>query len=265
MGCRPLGSEYAGVWEYMKIEILGCSGSVMKGFNTTSILVNGDVLIDAGSAASALEIEELAHIRYILLTHSHIDHIKELPFILDTVFSSQRQDGITVYGSADTIEVLKKHIFNGLIWPDMEELKVDETLLRFEFVPQGWFMLGDIRVRALEVDHIPGSLGYVLGLDGRYVIFSGDTGYSQGLFDYAASLGKDLEALFIETSFPERMARIARLSQHLTPGMLRRGVDGIDPQARVISYHIKPQYGPEVIAELPGRVEYIQGGEVFEL
>ncbi|HPS93991.1 MAG TPA: MBL fold metallo-hydrolase, partial [Deltaproteobacteria bacterium] len=71
----------------MRIEILGCSGSVMPGFNTTSILINGKILIDVGSAASVLPESSLAQIRNILITHSHIDHIKELPFLIDALCS----------------------------------------------------------------------------------------------------------------------------------------------------------------------------------
>lgn len=249
----------------MKIEILGCSGSVAIGFNTTSILINGDTLIDAGSAASILSDAGIRSIRNILLTHSHIDHIKELPFILDVLYS-HNVEGVTIWGSKPTMDVLKAHVFNGMIWPEMEELKVDESVFKFACVPDGWFEIGQLKVHAVEVDHIPGSVAYVLSEGDRFVIFSGDTGYTQTLFDLAASYGDTLKAFFIEASFPNRMQSIASLTHHLTPSKIGTGIEGFTRNTpRVIAYHIKPKYLQEVIAELPERVSVIKGGEVFIL
>lgn len=249
----------------MKIEVLGCSGSVARGFNTTSILIDNDTLIDAGSAASVMSEEAISRIRHILLTHSHIDHIKELPFILDVLYG-HKIGGVTIWGSKPTMDVLKAHVFNGLIWPEMEELQVDESVFRFATVPQGWFAVGDLKVRAVDVDHIPGSVAYSVAEGDRHVIFSGDTGYTQALFDLAASYGEDLRAFFIEASFPDRMQEIARLSHHLTPAMVGAGIDGLTKGSpRVIAYHVKPKYLEEVISELPQGVECIKGGEVLHL
>jgi ribonuclease BN (tRNA processing enzyme) len=249
----------------MKIEILGCSGSVWKGFNTTSILINGDTLIDAGSAASVLGDEALLKIKHILLTHSHIDHIKELPFILDVLYCNNAR-GVNIWGSKPTMDVLKAHLFNGLIWPEIEELKMDAAIFRFESVPLGWFGLGKAKIMAIEVEHITGSVAYLVSEAGRHVLFSGDTGYTQDLFDLAASLGDSLKAFFIEASFPNRMHEVAEVSLHMTPNLIEKGTNGlVSGSPRVIAYHIKPRYLDEVIAELPEGVEYIRGGEVFTL
>jgi len=248
----------------MKIEILGCSGSVAIGFNTTSILINGDILIDAGSAASVLSEAALRGIRHVLLTHSHIDHIKELPFILDVMYSNQVR-GVTFWGSKQTMDVLKAHVFNGLIWPEMEELKVDESVFRFACVPEDEFAIGRLTVKAVEVEHIPGSVAYVIREGEHCVIFSGDTGYTQSLFDLAASYGDRLKAFFIEASFPNRMQDIARITHHLTPDMIGGGIQNfLEHSPQVIAYHIKPKYLQEVLAELPTRVSAIKGGEVFD-
>lgn len=249
----------------MKIEILGCSGSVAIGFNTTSILINGDTLIDAGSAASVLSEATVRGMQHILLTHSHIDHIKELPFILDVMYSNHVQ-GVTIWGSKQTMDVLKAHVFNGLIWPEMEELKVDESVFRFACVPENEFEIGRLRVKAVEVEHIPGSVAYVVCEGDQCVIFSGDTGYVQALFDLAASYGDRLKAFFIEASFPNRMQDIARITHHLTPSMIGGGIQNfLAHSPQVIAYHIKPKYLQEVLAELPTRVSAIKGGEVFNL
>lgn len=249
----------------MKIEILGCSGSVMQGFNTTSILINTKILIDAGSVVSVLPESALMGIRHVLITHPHIDHIKELPFLVDALFTSHTH-GIKIMGSEKTIEALKAHVFNGLIWPDMAELDVDRSFLSLEHVPQGWFELEGIQVKAFAESHIEGSLGYVIGDEGKYVLFTGDTGFHQGLFDLIKTLGTDLKACFVEASFPSSMGKIASITQHLTPELIKKGLNGVlSPSTRVILYHIKPKHLDEIVAELPEKYEYIRGGEVITI
>jgi len=245
----------------MKIEILGCSGSVMRGFNTTSILINSKILIDAGSVMSVLPEEAVGGIRSVLITHPHIDHIKELPFLVDALFG-RKAKGIRVLGSRTTIEALKDHVFNGLIWPDMAELDEDRSFLSLETVPHDWFDLDGIRVKAFAENHIDGSLGYVLCEEGKYALFTGDTGVHQDLFDLIKSLGPDLKACFVEASFPSSMSELASITQHLTPELIRKGLDGVlSPSTRVILYHIKPKHMEEVVSELPHRYEHIRGGE----
>ncbi|MEA2101924.1 MAG: MBL fold metallo-hydrolase [Thermodesulfobacteriota bacterium] len=250
----------------MKIEVLGCSGSMMKGYNTTSMLVNQEVLVDAGSAASVLDPEALFGIRHILLTHAHIDHIKELPFILESVFSTDRVHGITVWASRDTIDILREHIFNNMVWPDMEGLDISRDLLHFEAFTGPEFDIGDIHVRVVPVEHSLGSVGFLLSQGPSQVLFSGDTAYSRDLFDLAHSMGSKAALFFVEASFPDAQEEIARASHHLTPSMIRKGLHGrMDGFPGVIACHIKPQYLKEVIDDLPEGVGYVTGGEVFEV
>ena len=247
----------------MKIEILGCSGSVAQGYNTTSILLNDSVLLDAGSAASVLPEERLRGIRHILLTHAHIDHVKELPFILDALYSQTDHD-VTVWGSANTIEALRDNIFNGVIWPRVAELNRAKALVSFRAVPAGGFAADGLAVETIRTEHIPGSLGYLVSDGPSKVMFSGDTGLAPALFHLVKSLEGSLKALFVEVSFPDRMEAFAKLTMHLTPSLLVTGLAGLAPTpARIFAYHIKPRYLDEVVAELPPNVAYITGGEVF--
>lgn len=237
----------------------------MRGFNTTSILINSKILIDAGSVMSVLPDNSVGEIRSVLITHPHIDHIKELPFLVDSLFSRKAR-GIRVLGSRTTIEALKDHVFNGLIWPDMAELDADRSFLSLETVSSDWFDLDGIRVKAFAENHIDGSLGYILCEDGKYALFTGDTGVHQDLFDLIKSLGPDLKACFVEASFPSSMGALASITQHLTPELIMKGLDGVlSPSTRVIIYHIKPKHMEEVVAELPKRYEYIRGGEEISI
>ena len=69
----------------MKLRILGCSGGIGGQLRTTSMLLDQDVLIDAGTGVGDLSMEELARIDHVFLTHSHLDHVTSIPFLVDTV------------------------------------------------------------------------------------------------------------------------------------------------------------------------------------
>ncbi len=249
----------------MKIEILGCSGSVMPGYGTTSILVDSKVLIDAGSVMSVLDPHSVTGIRAVLITHPHIDHIMELPFLVDALYM-KRARGIRILGSPQTIDAIRAHVFNGLIWPDLAELDTTADFVTLESISGEAVHIDGIDITAFPVEHTRGAYGYVLSSDGGHVLFSGDTGYHEGLFALIKRLSPTLRACFIEASFPDRMENLARITQHLTPGLISRGLDGIvRPQTRVFVYHIKPAHIEEVMADLPAGFECARAGEVILL
>ena len=63
-------------------------------------------------------LEELGRVRHILLTHGHLDHIAFIPFLVDSVFDALVGNPITIHLQAETLEILREHIFNWRIWPD---------------------------------------------------------------------------------------------------------------------------------------------------
>ena len=52
----------------MRVYVLGCSGAIARGCRTTSFLLDGDVLIDAGTGVGDLDLEQMACIDHVLLT-----------------------------------------------------------------------------------------------------------------------------------------------------------------------------------------------------
>ena len=63
----------------MRIRILGCSGGIGAGSRTSAMLVDDDVLIDAGTGIGDLELQEIKSIRHVFLTHAHLDHCGLIP------------------------------------------------------------------------------------------------------------------------------------------------------------------------------------------
>ena len=66
----------------MRLRVLGCSGGIGgRHLRTTSFLVDGDVLLDAGTGVGDLSLAELSLIDHIFVTHSHLDHVASIPFL----------------------------------------------------------------------------------------------------------------------------------------------------------------------------------------
>lgn len=145
----------------MEIKVLGCSGGVGGQLRTTTLLINDDVVIDAGTGLGDLSLQEMSRIRHIFLTHSHLDHITSIPFLVDTMFDTIKEP-IIIHGLAATINALKKHIFNNVIWPDFSCLPSSENpVMKYQVMQPGEMVEIDNRkFEMIEVNHIVSGVGY---------------------------------------------------------------------------------------------------------
>ena len=71
----------------MKIKVLGCHGGELPRHRTTCFLIDGKLAIDGGAITAALELEDILKIDDIFLTHSHFDHVKDIPLMADLLKS----------------------------------------------------------------------------------------------------------------------------------------------------------------------------------
>ena len=77
----------------MNIRVLGSHGSdlLVKGPTGSKIcrsvgfLVNEELMVDAGTLASSLTLDEQSRVKHILLSHLHLDHIKGIPPLVDNL------------------------------------------------------------------------------------------------------------------------------------------------------------------------------------
>jgi ribonuclease BN (tRNA processing enzyme) len=159
------------------IKILGASGSKSKNLGTTSFQISKDILIDAGNVINTLG-EQSAYINHIFLTHSHSDHITDLPFIIEGFFE-KRVEPLIIYASKETINSLKKHTFNNEIWPDFSQINLinsDKKSLVFQEIEiEEEITINNYKIKVIEAIHIKGSFGFVITKDFKesYII-SGD-------------------------------------------------------------------------------------------
>ena len=231
------------------IKILGASGSKMKNKGTTSFQISNDILVDAGNVINTLG-ENTEFINHVFLTHSHADHITDLPFIVEGFFE-KRKEPLIIYASTETIESLKKHTFNNEIWPDFSKINLlnsnKKSLIFKEIQINETITIARYKIKAINAIHIPGALGFVIikdNIDG-YLI-SGDTYLNEGLIEEINNNPK-IKLLIIECSFPNEMSQLAFDSQHLTPNLLSQNLKNLKRNdVQIFLYHIKHVYEEEM-------------------
>lgn len=204
----------------MQARVLGCSGAIAQGCRTTSFLIDGRVLIDAGTGVGDLTLDEMQVIDDVFLTHSHLDHIAALPLMLDAV-ASRRTGPMRLHALPETIDALQQHIFNGVIWPDFSRLPTPAApLLSYEPLHVGQCLqVAGTYLEVLPAHHTVPAVGYAVKGPSGWWVFSGDTGGACG--DFWDRVNKlPLAALVIETAFSDRESTLARQAQHLSPTTL---------------------------------------------
>lgn len=254
----------------MKLRVLGCSGGIGgRNQRTTSLLVDRDVLIDAGTGVADLSIAELALIDHVFLTHSHLDHIASLPLMIDTVADRRRQP-LTVYATEAVLTILKNHIFNWAIWPDFSEVPSPERpFLRYQAIELGQPVTLDGReFTALPVEHTVPAVGYRIDSGQASLVFSGDTG-SCDAFWRAVNRIPNLRHLIVECAFSNRELRLAIISKHLCPDMLAKELQKLERECEIYITHLKPgqiELTMEEIERCLGdfQPKMLQNNQVFE-
>jgi ribonuclease BN (tRNA processing enzyme) len=257
----------------MQIRVLGCSGSIAAGSRTTSFLLDGDVLIDAGTGVGDLTLDEMVRIDHILVTHSHLDHILSIGLLADSVTrrrSAAARPPILVHALAPTIAALRQHVFNGVIWPDFTCLPdATHPILQFQALEVGQvLLLGGRRIEVLPASHTVPAVGYAVhGSQGAWV-FTGDTGPNPALWERLAQLS--VATLVIETAFSDDERALARISKHLCPAELQAELANLRAPTDVYITHIKPGEVGAVISAIaanasPHRVRALASGDVMEL
>ncbi len=237
----------------MSIHVLGCSGAIAAGCRTTAFLLDEAVLIDAGTGVGDLSLRQLARIDHICISHSHLDHIVSIALLADAVMNARGAAGrgpITVHALQRTIDALRAHVFNGIIWPDFTRLpSVAQPCLRFAA-----FEIGDVlelhgrSIEVLPAAHTVPAVGFaVRGTEGHWV-FTGDTGPNPALWKRLGEI--PVKYLVIETAFGNEDLELAKASGHLCPAQLQSELASLAADVAVYVTHIKPGESATVLAEL---------------
>lgn len=234
----------------MRVKVLGCSGGIGGTLRTTSFLVDEDILVDAGTGVGDLSIEQLVAIDHVFITHSHLDHIACLPFLLDTVMG-MRPHPVTVYAIADTLKILREHVFNWKVWPDFNVIPdAAHPFLQYQEIKLGGTVaLNGRQITALPANHVVPAVGYRLDSGNASLVFSGDTTRCDAFWQQVNNID-NLRYLIIETAFSDAEMELARISKHLCPAMLKEELDKLSRPAEVYITHLKPGEGEAIMQEI---------------
>lgn len=229
--------------------MLGCYGGQLLGFHLTSFLVNDSVLLDAGSPTEALSLEEQHGIRHICLSHTHLDHIKDIAFLADNrsikrLGGTEENRSITIHSLQENLDTLKQHFLNNSIWPDFTAIpSKEDPILKLEPIePEVSFEVDGVTVTPIVVNHPVPCTGFLLDQDGMQFLYSADTGSTDRLWEIA-NAQPNLKGIIMDCSFPNDFQHLADISGHLTPNGMMAELNKFAGTGNVpvYLYHMKPE------------------------
>ena len=218
---------------------------------TSSAIVNDTIALDAGCVGFHLSAQAQARIKHILVSHTHIDHVASLPIFVENAYEG-KTDCVTVHGSASVLDSCQRDLFNDRLWPDFIALSKDndKPFMKLALFEAGQTIeLEGLRITAVAIDHVVPTVGFVLEDAHSAVAFISDTGPTEEIWRVADAT-PNLKAVFLETTFPNELDWLAKVSKHLTPAMVTAELKKLSRQVRVIIVHIKARFQSQVIAQL---------------
>ncbi len=253
----------------MNLRILGCSGGIGDGAHTTAMLLDEDVLIDAGTGVGKLTLDELLKIDHVFVTHSHLDHIAFIPFLIDTT-GYRRNRPLVVHALPPTLESLQKHIFNWHVWPDFSCIPdTIQPYMRYEPLAIGEaVVLGGRKITPLPTRHVVPAVGFQLDSGQASLVYTGDTTAHDGLWE-AINRIPNLRYLIIESAFSDARKDVAIRSGHFYPAMLADELNKLQHDAEIYITHLRQDEAEVTMREITTRVtrfspRRLMSNQIFE-
>lgn len=223
----------------MKLRILGCSGGIGSGSLTTAMLLDNDILIDAGTGVGDLSLDELVAIDHIFVTHAHLDHVATIPFLVDTV-GCMRDKPIIVHALQPTIDILRQHLFNWSIWPDFSKIPTScSPYMKFGALSVGEVVeINGRKITPLPANHTVPATGFQLDSGQASLVFTGDTTTNDALWATVNKI-QNLRYLIVESAFSNQKKDTAINSKHLCPSLLAEELEKLTQDVEIYVTHLK--------------------------
>jgi ribonuclease BN (tRNA processing enzyme) len=254
----------------MRIEVLGCYGNVIGEYRATGFLINDDILLDAGTVTEVLDDQRLKKIKHILISHTHIDHVKGLfPLIDELVMLGDYS--FELISTADIIKNITDNLFNDVIWPDFTAIPSErKAIMRPREIESDIpSYIGNLSVQPVPVSHTVACVGYIIKENVTGFLYTADTGLTESFWE----LAKDetgIEFIIADVSFPNRLEKLAIKSGHMTLSMLVHCLERFGLRTmKVFITHMKPIFLKEILSDLAQlgspRIKALQQGNILNL
>ena len=236
----------------MKVKVLGCSGSEAIGHNPPGFLVNDTVMLDAGTITAALTLKAQTRLTDVFISHPHLDHVKSLLFLADNIIGRIKKP-VNVRALPKVIDAIKKHLMNNMIWPDFTKIPdSNNPVLTYKPFKAGeTISISGLRIKPIPMNHPVPAVGFLVSDAKSSILYTADTGPNEGIWNEAVR-AKNLRAIIVDTSFPDKYEFLADVSGHFTPIQLPRDLlkANMDIDVPIYVYHVKPAYEARVLKDL---------------
>ena len=231
-------------------------------------VVDDLIAFDAGSLAMATTAEQKKHIRDVVLSHAHLDHVAGLPLYVDDLFATIKRP-IQIHATPEVIEILERDIFNWSIYPRFSELENEHGVV-LEYRPfeiEKEFTVKHLTVKAVGVNHKVPSVGFLVS-DGRSrFALTSDTAAVNRFWEVVNET-EELSAVMVECAFPDELGELACNSHHLTPRVLKKELGKLKQNCPVYVVNIKPMYVEQVSRQLRAleieNLQILEVGKIYE-
>ncbi|WP_022847179.1 MULTISPECIES: MBL fold metallo-hydrolase [unclassified Desulfurobacterium] len=255
----------------MIINVAGCYGSKSKLMNLVTFIISNKVAVDCGNLfAKEVNREEIEH---ILVTHSHMDHLQDLPFFIDEIpFNKNRKSPLTVYGNDEVIQTLKNHIFNGTVWPELKNFKManGEDAVILKRLEEGKLLrLSNLTVYPLKANHTVKTFGFAIFEENKGILISGDTYKCKQMWNLVKNENR-IKAVFIDVSYPSSMVDLSRKAKHYCVSELKKDLEenNISKELPIYAYHLKFPFVEEIkeeLSKLKWNIKVLSDGKTVEV
>ncbi len=255
----------------MRLEILGCYGNVIGKYRSTAFLINDSILLDAGTVTEVIDSEErLRKIKQVVISHTHIDHMKGLfPLVDELVMLGVYS--LELISVKQILDIISHNLFNNLIWPDFTVIPSEHNAVikPREIEIEKTTPIDNITIKPVLMTHTVYTVGYAVKEGDRGFMFTSDTGPTKRFWEVARN-EKGIDFIIADVSFPNRLERLAKISGHMTLSILIEHIDkfGLGDMPIYIT-HIKPIFLNEILNEISslGRhtIKTLEQGSVITL
>jgi ribonuclease BN (tRNA processing enzyme) len=254
----------------MKVKVLGCYGNIIADYRTTAFLINNQLLLDAGTLTEVLDDERLKDIKHVLISHTHIDHLKGLFSLVDELVMMGNYS-FELISTAEILGSISDNLFNDLIWPDFTAIPSEaRAIMKLrEIEADTSSLVGGLTVQPIPVSHTVACVGYIIKEDSTGFMYTADTGLTERFWELARE-ESGIEFIIADVSFPNRLEKLAMKSGHMTLSMLIHCLERFRlGHMKVFMTHMKPIFLKEILSDLTllGRsnIKPLEQGATFDL